>query len=261
MTDIHELKDHCEPLTIEMEDIQAGLLPYAADLESRETTAQLDCKETIRMNKIQKLTERCELLTTEMESIRTKMRPLEVALESPELIEQGREREVRDQYNEWKRKFDSLDLEIHALNRKIHRRESLANRESLMAGYVEAMTNWKADEQELNEKRQSLSTRLDQIRQQAHEGITKARQAKMEAATAYAQAVAWGDTEGEKTANSDALKAAKNLSTATEHHRRQHLIITALEQELMTVDRHITEAQEEHEKIERTALLLAHMAL
>lgn len=67
--------------------------------------------------------------------------------------------------------------------------------------------------------------------------------------------------QGEKTATADAQKAAKNLSTATEQHRRQHLIITALEQELVTVDRHITEAQEEHKKIERSALLLAHMAL
>ncbi len=213
------------------------------------------------MNEIQELKERRERLTIEMESVRTELLPLETALESPEVIEQGREREVRDQYNERKRKFDSLDLEIHALNRKIHRRENLANREALMAGYVEAMANWKADEQELNEKRQSLSTRLGQIRQQAQEDITKARQAETEAATAYAQAVAWGDTEGEKTANADAQKAAKNLNTATEHHRRQHLIITALEQELVTVDRHITEAQEEHKKIERTALLLAHMAL
>ncbi len=261
MTVIQEPKDHREPLTIEMENIQAGLLPDAADLESRETIDQLNCKETIRMNEIQEMTERRERLTIEMESVRTKMLPLEVALESPEVIEQGREREVRDQFNEWKRKSDSLDLEIYELNRKIHRRVSLANRESLMAGYVDAMANWKADEQELNEKRQSLSTRLDQIRQQAQEDITKARQAETEAATAYAQAVAWGDVDGENSANSDAQKAAKNLATATEHHRRQHLIIAALEQELVTVDRHITEAQDEHKKIERTALLLAHMAL
>jgi hypothetical protein len=213
------------------------------------------------MNEIQELKERRERLTIEMESVRTELLRLEATLESPEVIEQGREREVRDQYNERKRKFDSLDLEIDTLNRKIHRRENLANRETLMAGYVEAMANWKVDEQELNEKRHSLSTRLDEIRQQAQEDITKARQAETEAATAYAQAVAWGDTEGEKTANADAQKAAKNLNTATEHHRRQHLIITALEQELGTVDRHITEAQEEHKKIERTALLLAHMAL
>lgn len=213
------------------------------------------------MNEIQELIERRECLKNEMESVRTEMLPLETALESPKVIEQGLEREVRDQYNEKKRKFDSLNLQTQTLNRKIHRRENLANREALMAGYVEAMENWKVDERELNEKRHSLSARLDQIRQQAQEDITKARQAETEAATAYAQAAAWGDTEGEKTANSDAQKAAKNLFTATEHHRRQHLIIAALEQELVTIDRHITEAQEEHNKIENTALRLAHMTL
>lgn len=261
MTDIQVLKNHREPLTIEMENIQTGLVPDAADLESRETTNELDCKETIRMNEIQEMTERRERLTIQMESARTEMHPFEIALESPEAIEQGRQREMRDQYNAWKRKCDSLDLEIDALNRKIHRRESLANRATLMADYAEAMSNWKADEQELNEKRLSLSTRLDHIRQQAQEDLAKARQAETEAATAYAQAVAWGDVDGENSANSDAQKAAKNLAAATEHHRRQLLIITALEQEIVTVDKHIIEAQQEHQKIERNAVHLAHIVL
>ncbi|WP_458718599.1 chromosome segregation protein SMC [Pseudomonas gregormendelii] len=213
------------------------------------------------MNEIRELKERRELLTVEMERVQTEMLPLETALESPEVIEQDREREVRDQYNERKRKFDSLDLEIHTLNRKIHRRENLTNRKTLMTGYMDSMANWKADEQELNEKRLSLSIRLDQVRQQAQEDLAKARQAETDAATAYAQAVAWGDTEGEISANADAQKAAKSLTTATEHHRRQLLIITALEQEIVIVDKHITEAQQEHKKIERDAIRLAHMFL
>lgn len=130
-----------------------------------------------------------------------------------------------------------------------------------MAGYIEAMDNWKADEQELNEKRQSLSTRLAQIQQQAVEDMAKARQAETDAATAYAQAVAWGDTEGEETANADAQKAAKNLTAAAEHNRRQHLIMAALEQELVTVDKYIAEAQEKHKGIERTALWLSQTVL
>ncbi|WP_192876810.1 chromosome segregation protein SMC, partial [Pseudomonas syringae] len=135
------------------------------------------------------------------------------------------------------------------------------NSQSLMAGYIEAMNTWKADEQELNEKRQSLSSRLEQIKQQAVEDMAKARQAETDAATAYAQAVAWGDTEGEKTANADAQKAAKNLTTAAEHDRRQGLIISALEQELLTVDRYIAEAQEKHKGIERDALWLSQTVL
>lgn len=91
--------------------------------------------------------------------------------------------------------------------------------------------------------------------------MASARQAETQAATAYAQAVAWGDVDGEKAASTDAQKAAKNLTTATEQHRRQLLIITALEQELAIVDSHISEAQVEHQKIEDTALRLAHNAL
>ncbi len=87
------------------------------------------------------------------------------------------------------------------------------------------------------------------------------RKAETDAATAYAQAVAWGDVEGEKAANAEAQKAAKNLTTAVEHHRRQQLLITALEQELMTIDLHITEAQKERAKIENKAAHLANTVL
>ncbi|AZE69171.1 hypothetical protein [Pseudomonas synxantha] len=154
-----------------------------------------------------------------------------------------------------------LGLEIYHLNQKINRLEALANRESLAADYISAMSTWKADEMELNEKRNSIETRLQQVRQSDQEDMAKARQAETDAATAYAQAVAWGDVEGEKAANTEAQKAAKNLTAAVEHHRRQQLLITALEQELMTIDQHITEAQKEHAKIEQKAAHLANTVL
>lgn len=213
------------------------------------------------MNEIQELKNRRDQLLSEADQLHAELLPLEAVLESEETIEPTQERELRDKYNELKRNFDSRKNNADLLDRKISRRENLANCYSLMAGYIEAMDNWTADEQELMEKRQSLSTRLEQIQQQAEEDMAKARQAETDAATAYAQAVAWGDTEGEKTANTDAQKAAKNLTVATEHNRRQHLIMTALEQELVTVDKYIAEAQIKHKEIERTALLLSHTVL
>lgn len=213
------------------------------------------------MNEIEEMKDRRDQLTIEIERLRAALTPYETALETPETIEQGREHEVRDQYNERKRKIDSLDFELYQLNPKIRRRENLANCDALMSDYTADMANWAADEIELNEKRQSLSTRLEEVRQQAQKEIASARQAETLAATAYAQAVAWGDVEGEKAASSDVQKAAKNLTASTEQHRRQQLIITALEQELETVDRHITEAQEEQQKIEKKALHLAHEVL
>jgi hypothetical protein len=213
------------------------------------------------MNEIQDLKDRRDRLLSEADQLHAQLLPLEAVLEGEETIEPTQERELRDKYNDLKRNFDSRNNNADLLNRKISRRENLANCDSLMVGYIEAMDNWKADEQELNEKRQSLSNRLEQIQQQAVEDMAKARQAETEAATAYAQAVAWGDTEGEKTANADAQKAAKNLTAAAEHNRRQHLIMAALEQELVTVDKYITEAQVKHKGIERTALWLSQTVL
>ncbi|SFY19812.1 hypothetical protein SAMN03159390_04227 [Pseudomonas sp. NFACC49-2] len=213
------------------------------------------------MDDIQELKNRREQLASEVERLRTELLHYETALATPESIERGRERDVQHQYTERKRKCDSLDFEIDRLNQKIVRRENVANHETLMAGYRDAMVSLKADEHELNEKRQSVSSRLNEIRQQATDEMAKARQAETEAATAYAQAVAWGDTEGEKTANADVQKAAKNLATVAEQNRRQQLIISALEQELTTINQHIAEAQQEHQKIENKALHLANAVL
>lgn len=213
------------------------------------------------MNTIQELKDRRDQLTLEVESIERDLIPFEEALESPEVIQQGRQRVVQNEINDHKRRIDSRNLEIHTLNQKIDRLEVLANRESLAAGYLSAMANWKADEMELNEKRSSIETRLQQVRQSDQEDMAKARQAETDAATAYAQAVAWGDVEGEKAANAEAQKAAKNLTAAVEHHRRQQLLITALEQELVIIDLHLTEAQKEQAKIENKAAHLANTVL
>ena len=213
------------------------------------------------MNRIEQLKDARTKLAIEMEGIKNELPPLEAALESEEVISHGRQSDVRHEISSRKLKIDSLDHQIFQLDQKLDRLEKLANRESLMEGYITDMANWMADELELNDKRQSPSTRLEEIRQQSQKEITSARQAETQAATAYAQAVAWGDVDGEKAASTDAQKAAKNLTTATEQHRRQLLIITALEQELAIVDRHISEAQVEHQKIEDTALRLAHNAL
>jgi hypothetical protein len=213
------------------------------------------------MNRIEQLKDARANKVIEMEALKKEIPPFESALHSEDVINNGRESAVRHEISSRQIKIDSIDHQIFRLDQTLERLDKLANRESLMEGYITDMANWMADELELNDKRQSLSTRLEEIRQQAQEEITSARQAETEAATAYAQAVAWGDVDGEKAASTDAQKAAKNLTTASEQHRRQLLIITALEQELAIVDRHISEAQVEHQKIEDTALRLAHNAL
>jgi len=218
-------------------------------------------KKRVLLDKIAELKTHRDSLLSEAAQHYVEIAPLEALLENEEELDADRLYEIRKQYNTLKIPYDSCKTRASYADARIRRREQLVNHETLMAGYTESMDNWKADEQELNEKRDSLSTRLAQIQQQAEEDMAKARQAETDAATAYAQAVAWGDTEGEKTANADAQKAAKNLATASEHHRRQLLIIAALEQELVIVDQHIDEAQKEHKAIERQALLLARTVL
>ncbi|MBK5309318.1 chromosome segregation protein SMC [Pseudomonas sp. TH35] len=213
------------------------------------------------MGEIEKLKVERDKYLSEVEQMYIEIAPLEALLEDEETLDTDRLYEIRKQYNTLKIPYDSRKHQASIVTDRITRREKLVNHETLMAGYTESMANWKADEQELNEKRNSLSTRLEQIQKQATEDMAKARQAETDAATAYAQAVAWGDTEGEKNANAEAQKAAKNLTTATEHNRRQHLIIAALEQEMVIVDQHIVEAQKEHNAIERTAMFLAQTVL
>ena len=260
MNDLTQPQQQTDALTNNLKTAQSELLPESM-LDFEATNDQVNNAEQKLMAEIQALKERRDQLLSEAQGLLVELFPYETALESEEPLDPDQKREIRSTYNDLKRQFDSRQFEASLLDQKINRRENLLNCDSLMAGYLEAMFNWKADEQELNEKRQSLSTRLEQVRQQTIDDMTKARQAETDAATAYAQAVAWGDTDGEKNANADALKAAKNLATATEQNRRQQLIIIALEQELATVDKHITEAQREHLAIEKKALHLAHKVL
>lgn len=150
------------------------------------------------MNRIEQLKDTRAKLVIEMEAIKKEVPSFEAALYSEDVINHGRESDVRHEISSRKLKIDSLDHQIFRLDQKLDRLEKLANRESLMEGYLSDMANWMADELELNAKRQSLSTRLEEIRQQAQEEMTNARQAETEAATAYAQAVAWATSRAKK---------------------------------------------------------------
>lgn len=147
-------------------------------------------------------------------------------------------------------KIDDVDQDIEWYGRK-------SNSAKLMAEYSETMQNWALDKKELQERRDVLSSRLDNIRVQVEKGLTEARQAEHAAATAYAQAVVWSDTQAENAAATDAQVAADGLAVAQENERRQALIIKALKSELQTVDAHIEEADREFAMTERSAVSLA----
>lgn len=118
------------------------------------------------MNRIEQLKDARAKLVIDMEIIKSELPPFEAMLQSEDVINNRRESDVRHEISSRKIKIDSIDHQIFRLDQKLNRQETLANRESLMAGYIADMANWAADEIELNAKRQSLSTRLVEIRQQ-----------------------------------------------------------------------------------------------
>lgn len=157
---------------------------------------------------------------------------------------------------EAKSKVGDIEYKISAIDQDIAWYDRKANSSALMAEYKETMESWSADKVDLEGKRKALYTRLAETKSLSEKAVADARQSEAQAARAYAQAVAWSDVEGEKKAADDAQKAAKTLSSAIEHQRRQALIITAMEQEIETIDAHIEEAVQNILKTERSAVML-----
>ncbi len=93
------------------------------------------------MNEIQELKDRRDQLLNEANQLHTQLLPLEAALENDQGIDAAQALELRTKYNELKGRFNARKLNADLLDEKINRRETLANSDSLMAGYVEAMDN------------------------------------------------------------------------------------------------------------------------
>ena len=181
----------------------------------------------------------------------------EVHLEDPDFAESPNGQSLKIPLQEARSKVDNIEYKISVIDQEIAWFDRKANSPALMAEYKETMSNWATDRADLEGKRKVLSTRLAETKSQSEKNIADARQAEEEAARAYAQSVAWSDVEGEKKAAEAAQKAAKTLSSAIEHQRRQGLIIAAMEQEIVTINAHIDEATQEILKAERSAVLVA----
>lgn len=178
-------------------------------------------------------------------------------LEDPDFTESPNGQSLKISLLEARSKVDNVEYKISVIDQEIAWFDRKANSPTLMADYKETMRNWATDKADLEGKRKVLNTRLAETKSQSEKLIADARQAEEEAARAYAQAVAWSDDEGEKKAADDAQKAAKALSSAMEHQRRQGLVIAAMQQEIEKIDAYIEEAAEEILKAERSAVLVA----
>lgn len=105
------------------------------------------------------------------------------------------------------------------------------------------------------ERTQSLlNERLLTIQTDAEQSLEKAQQAERDAASLYARSLASGDSEGEKAANGEIQKAAKQLATTDEHVRRQELILVALQAELDSLTTQISNAKQRADDAKNAAL-------
>lgn len=181
----------------------------------------------------------------------------EALLRDPATEHSGKRGSIETDLNISQGRISSLQHRVEMIDRDLDWHQRKQNTPSLMADYHEHLRSWAADKSELLEKRKALTTRLEEMKTQTGKQTSEARAAEEEAARNYAQAVAWGDVDAEKTASAAAQKAAKALETAQEDERRQSLIVTALEREIQVVDEHIEEADREYSKLERNAVVLA----
>lgn len=209
------------------------------------------------MQSLEKLNTERTQHQAELKELNGQIAQYEEHLSDPNYAETPAANELQIRLREVKSKVGTIEHKVSLIDRDIAWWDRKANSSELMAEYKETMSNWATDKVDLEGKRKVLSKRLAETKSQSEKMIADARQAEEEAARAYAQAVAWSDVEGEKKAADDAQKAAKALSSAMEHQRRQGLMIAAMEQEIETIDAHIDEAAEEILKAERSAVVVA----
>lgn len=209
------------------------------------------------MKSLEKLNTERTQHQAELEELNGQIAQYEVDLSDPNYAQTPAGEELQTRLREVKSKAGSIEHKVSLIDQDLAWWGRKAKSSELMAEYKEAMNNWATDKLDLEGKRKVLSARLAETRRQSEKLIADARQAEEEAARAYAQAVAWSDVDGEKKAAEEAQKAAKALSSAMEHQRRQGLMITAMMQEIKTIDAHIEEAAEEILKAERSAVVVA----
>ncbi|MFT4454361.1 hypothetical protein [Pseudomonas sp. RTCS2] len=209
------------------------------------------------MKSLEKLNTERTQHQAELEELNGQIAQYEVDLSDPNYAQTPAGEELQTRLREVKSKAGSIEHKVSLIDQDLAWWGRKAKSSELMAEYKEAMNNWATDKLDLEGKRKVLSARLAETRRQSEKLIADARQAEEEAARAYAQAVAWSDVGGEKKAAEEAQKAAKALSLAMEHQRRQGLMITAMMQEIKTIDVHIEEAAEEILKAERSAVVVA----
>ncbi|WP_122518705.1 hypothetical protein [Pseudomonas viridiflava] len=155
----------------------------------------------------------------------------------------------------------AIPSELAAIERELTYLEQAEKIGRIKADALQAMSEGADQVSALEKKKAYVTERLLSIQSEADTALQKAQQAERDAATSYARCLANGDSEGEKAANSDIQKAAKQLATTDEQVRRQDLVLSALQAELDVLDTQLTAAQKRGEDAKAAALDAVEFAL
>jgi chromosome segregation ATPase len=162
--------------------------------------------------------------------------------------------EAMDRYSSTECRLRAIPAELDRIDQKLTYLERKAHVGQMKTESIHAMSEATKEIEALGRTQAHLRERLEAIQSEAEYALGKAQQAERDAARLYAISLANGDTEGEKNANNEIQKAAKQLATTDEQVRRQELIQAALRTELDTIANQISNAQKRKDDAKKAAL-------
>lgn len=166
-----------------------------------------------------------------------------------------------DRYSSAECRLRAIPSSISRIEEKMAYLERVEQVDIIKAKSIQSMSEAAAEVEALKQKQSHLSQRLQTIQSDAQQSLEKAQQAERDAASLYARSLASGDSDGEKSANSEMQKAAKQLATTDEHVRRQELIMEALQVELDSLETQIAIAKQREDEARGSALNAVELTL
>lgn len=170
-------------------------------------------------------------------------------------------RAAEDRLSSAQSRVRAISSELERIEQKLTHLDRLERVDQIKTESIQAMSESAAQVEALERTQAHLNERLRTIQSESEQALEKARQAERDAASLYARSLASGDSEGEKTANSEMLKAAKQLTTTDEQVRRQELILTALQAELDSIETQISNVRQKGNEAKKAALNAIGLAL
>ncbi|MDD1014437.1 hypothetical protein [Pseudomonas rubra] len=168
---------------------------------------------------------------------------------------------ARDKLSEAESRLRAIPGKLELIEQKLAYVERCARVEQAKSESLQIMSDSAATVEALERTRAHLTERFQAIQTESEQALDKAQQAERDAASFYARSLASGDTEGEKAANNEIQKAAKQLATTDEQVRRQELILDALQAELDSIENQITTIQQQSDEARKAALSAIGLAL